>query len=613
MNPTTRRRSIWAAIAVLAAAGLLAGCTSSPSSSSSALGTSPTKTPIAGGAVTFAESPGAAPNYIFPMDALQYFSTSNLAQFQYLMWRPLYWVGDGAKVVVNDKLSLANAPVYSQNNTVVTINLKPYKWSDGQLVTSRDVTFWINLLKANKTNWGEYAPGFFPDDVKDVKATSATQLVLTLDGPVNPDWFTQSELTQVIPIPQHAWDKTSESGPIKDYDATTAGAIAVYKFLDGQSKQVTTYASNPLWRVIDGPWTLTKFDPSGLAEFSKNLAYSGSVKPQIDTFTEVPFTSEAAEYNALRAGQLTYGYIPPSNIAQKALIQAQGYLVDPWYLWSMNIIPINFNNPQIGPVLRQLYVRQAMQELINQPQYVAAILKGNGAVDNGPVPTLPDTQYLTDTLRHGAYPFNPTAAVALLKAHGWTVRPNGVSTCTSPGQGLTQCGAGVAAGTPLTLPLVYASGLPEARQEMSAFKSDLALAGITLVLAQKPQSDIFSTITPCAPTASACKWQAAYWGNGWEFAPDYYPSGEVAFSTGAIGNWGSYSNPVMDAMIKATTTSVGLDVFHAWADYTAQQLPMLFMPIAASQISAIKSTLQGTTPQPSAGLAITPESWYFTK
>jgi hypothetical protein len=39
---------------------------------------------------------------------------------------------------------------------------------------------------------------------------------------------------------------------------------------------------------------------------------------------------------------------------------------------------------------------------------------------------------------------------------------------------------------------------------------------------------------------------------------------------------------------------------------------MLFMPLAASQISAIKSTLHGASPQPSAGLAITPESWYFT-
>jgi peptide/nickel transport system substrate-binding protein len=148
---------------------------------------------------------------------------------------------------------------------------------------------------------------------------------------------------------------------------------------------------------------------------------------------------------------------------------------------------------------------------------------------------------------------------------------------------------------------------------MQAYKSALSLVGIQLNLSQQPAGNIFSTITPCAPTAATCKWQMAYWGNGWEFAPDYYPSGEVAFSTGAIGNWGSYSNPVMNSKITATTTRPGLGVFHDWADYTAQQLPMLFMPLSATQISAIKASLAGASPPPSAGLNITPESWYFTR
>ena len=113
----------------------------------------------------------------------------------------------------------------------MTINLKHYQWSDGKPVTSRDVVFWINLLRANKVNWGEYAPGFFPDDVTKVAAPSTSQVVLTLNGPVNPQWFTESELTQISPLPQHAWDKTSATGKIGNYDTSTSGARAVYKFL----------------------------------------------------------------------------------------------------------------------------------------------------------------------------------------------------------------------------------------------------------------------------------------------------------------------------------------------------------------------------------------------
>jgi peptide/nickel transport system substrate-binding protein len=599
------RGTALAAAAILAAA--VAGCTRPAAPPNQG---QPGK-PVSGGNVTFAESPGTPPNYIFPLDALQYFSTNNINQFQYLMWRPLYWIGNGSDITLNESLSLAQTPVYSHGNTAVTINLKPYKWSDGKPVTSRDVVFWINLLKANKVNWGEYAPGFFPDDVTKVTAPSASQVVLTLNGPVSQQWFTQSELTQITPLPQHAWDKTSASGKIGNYDTTTVGAKAVYKFLDSQAKKLSSYGSNPLWHVVDGPWQLASFNPSGLAKFIPNKSYSGPVKPKISSFTEVPFTSEAAEYNALRAGQLIYGYIPATDIAQKSLIQRQGYQVQPWYMWSMNIVPINFNNPTVGPLFRQLYVRAAMQSLIDQQHYVSAILKGYGAVENGPVPTLPNTQYLTPLMRNGPYKYSVSRAKSLLSHHGWTVKPNGASTCAKPGTGVGQCGAGIAKGTPLSFNVAYAAGVTSISQEMQAWKSALSLVGIRLNLSQQPASNIFSTMTPCSVHSAACKWQMSYWGTGWEFAPDYYPSGEVAFSTGAIGNWGSYSNPQMDSKTKATTTENGLSVFHDWADYTTQQLPMLFMPLASIQISAIRGNLSGALPQPSAGLAITPESWYF--
>jgi peptide/nickel transport system substrate-binding protein len=240
-------------------------------------------------------------------------------------------------------------------------------------------------------------------------------------------------------------------------------------------------------------------------------------------------------------------------------------------------------------------------------------LHGNGAVDYGPVPTLPNTAYLTDLQRKGAYSFDVAKAARMLSAHGWSVKASGTSTCARPGTGAGQCGAGIAVGAKLSFNLVYAAGIPEVSQEMQAWKSDLSRVGITLNLSQAPTGDVFSTITPCTAKQAVCAWQMAYWGNGWEFAPDYYPSGEVAFSTGAIGNWGSYSDKQMDAKIEATTVESSTTAFHDWADYTTAQLPMLFLPLAASQVSAVKSTVHGAFPQPVAGLAITPENWYLTK
>src|SRR5262249_33854595 len=159
---------------------------------------------------------------------------------------------------------------------------------------------------------------------------------------------------------------------------------------------------------------------------------------------------------------------------------SQGYQVQPWYLWSMNIVPINFNNPTVGPLFRQLYIRAAMQSLIDEQQYVKAILKGYGAVDNGPVPTLPSTAYLTPALRDGPYTVSLSRAKSLLSQHGWSVRPNGTSTCVRPGTAAGECGAGIAKGAALSFTAAYAAGVTSVSQEMQAWKSALSLVGIRL-------------------------------------------------------------------------------------------------------------------------------------
>ena len=49
-----------------------------------------------GGTATYALPPSNTPNYIFPFASSTYFSVVNSEDFQYLMYRPLYWFGNGA-------------------------------------------------------------------------------------------------------------------------------------------------------------------------------------------------------------------------------------------------------------------------------------------------------------------------------------------------------------------------------------------------------------------------------------------------------------------------------------------------------------------------------------
>ena len=602
-------RLVRAGIGALAigSAVTLAACSgsSSPGSSNAAGGT-PTK----GGTAYFAENPASgSADYIFPMVSLTYDTPTNL-QFQYLMYRPLYWFGQGSQPTMNTSLSLATPPVYTDGDTLVTIHLKPYAWSDGKAVTSRDVVFWINLLRANAVNWAAYLPGGFPDNVKTVAAPNPQTVTLKLKHAYNPNWFTQTQLAQIFPLPQHVWDKTSVSSPVGNYDQTTAGAKAVRNFLDSQAHNLSAYATNPLWQVVDGPWKLSQFRTDGYAQFSPNPKYSGK-KPALSKFVMEPFTSETAEFDVLRSGGLTYGFVPLTDLSQKALLEQQGYKIVAWPSWSISYIVINFNNPTVGPIFRQLYVRQAMQELVDQPGYIKAFLKGNGVTTNGPVPAQPVSSYASPQLQAGFYHFNPSSAVSLLRSHGWDVKPNGTSTCAKAGSGPGECGSGIKAGAPLSFKLQYLSGVTYLNQEITTWKSALLQAGIQLSLSQGSEGQVVGTATACKP-GPGCSWQMVQWGSPSWIWPSAYPSGEAIFATGAGVNAGSYSSPTNDANIAAVETSSNPAAFATYENYLGKQLPVLWLPNTYNQISAIKTNLAGADQQ-SPLLFVNPESWSFTK
>src|SRR5207302_7360298 len=105
------------ALRVLAALGfaapVFAACGNNPS----------TQQKLTGGTATFAELPNAKPNYIFPLTSGGYFSVANLSQFQFFIYRPLYWFGQDGKVQLNTSLSLASEPAYTDGGKTVTIKL----------------------------------------------------------------------------------------------------------------------------------------------------------------------------------------------------------------------------------------------------------------------------------------------------------------------------------------------------------------------------------------------------------------------------------------------------------------------------------------------------------
>ncbi len=293
------RTRIAAMAAVIAATVAVAACGgSSPQSNKP----SPVGTKIKGGTATSAFNAGTGANYIFPVLPPADFTTSNSQTFQWLMWRPLYWYGTGDTPSLNTMLSLGNLPTYSHDGKTVTITLKPYKWSDGRPVTARDVQFFENLVAANPEAYGASVPGGYPGNIVKTTVMNPTTIRFTMDKAYNTQWLLYNELSNLTPLPQHAWDKTSAAGAVGDYDLTKQGALAVDKFLNSQAQQLSTYASNPLWQTVDGPWKLTHFDTNGDLTMVPNPGYSGPVKPTLSEFKEQSFTDTNAEFNALASG-----------------------------------------------------------------------------------------------------------------------------------------------------------------------------------------------------------------------------------------------------------------------------------------------------------------------
>ena len=98
---------------------------------------------------------------------------------------------------------------------------------------------------------------------------------------------------------------------------------------------------------------------------------------------------------------------------------------------------------------------------------------------------------------------------------------------------------------------------------------------------------------------------------GWTYGPDYYPTGDELWATGAGANVNSYSDPTMDQLIGNTETSNTLSALYAYEDYAAMQLPVMWMPTHYYQLNVINSRLHGTDPLDPL-LQIYPENWYWS-
>lgn len=543
--------------------------------------------------ITFAEGPGAAPNYIFPYLGCAYFSVATLSQFQEMTYRPVYWFGTPGSSAVDYSLSPAKAPVFSNSNKTVTIDMKGWKFADGQVVNAQSVMFFLNMYKADPTSYCGYNKGYgIPDQVASASGSGNT-VTIKFTGSVNPNWILYNYLAELTPMP-NSWDITA-TGKTSTCATGTYGAAAtdtackaVEKYLDKQSSTMTNF-DDSLWTSgADGPWKLTAMDDLGNATFVPNSTYSGPTKAQkgIDFVKEDAFTTENAEETALRTGNITLGTVDPTELTSNAISTfkpgpnwsavSSKYNLVTASTWAFNYAPFNFSpkDPKHA-IVAQLYIRQALQMAVNQTGIISKVDKGYGVPIDSPLP--PNTPTSVSGLPAvlepvtNPYPFNLAKAKALLTSHGWKL-VGGVDTCEAPGTAASDCGAGIAKGAALDFSIVWASGSPALDDTFNTELADFDSIGFKFSHTEATFNDVI------ADCQAGTKFEICSWGGGWSYAPDYYPSGETLFAPGGGFNPGTYSNATMTSDIKATT--FGTANLSVYAKEAATQLPVLFQPQA---------------------------------
>jgi peptide/nickel transport system substrate-binding protein len=581
--------------------------------------------PIKGGTVTWACSPGFPPSTIFPFTPPERIGIRNLFEFQVLMFRPLYWLGKDGQPGVDYDLSLAEPPEWSDDGRSVTVTLKGWKWSNGETISADNIIFWVNMMAVKGPRFGSYSAGYLPDNLLSYEKVADNKVCFTFDKAYSKTWVLRNQLTLITPMPK-AWDRTADDTPA-NASCDLADIPAVYDYLVSQNGEFTAesnevrtgWPTSPVWSVVNGPWRLKSFSIDGAATFVPNEHYCGPNKPHLDEFRQMPVASDEDEYALLKAGPsgpdaIQVGFLPHGLDIQPFVGGAdpleEHYRLVPQDVYCIRFLPFNFHNQTVaGRIFQQTYFRQALQCTLDQDTAIRDIFHGYAHRTTGPVPPVPDSEYLSPTQRNAPNPFDIARARKLLEDNGWDVSST-PAVCVRPGAGPGCAGDGIEAGDKLSFSLRYVEGRAALLQLMRLLETDAARAGIELRL-----EEVFGSVmvaedhrpeTPETPHV----WELNCWNGGWAFYGQ--PTGEILFKTGGGSNFAHYSDAKADELIAKTVTSDDITAMYEYQDYLAEQVPNVWTPGFPIRLLEIAKNLRGVEPINPYGM-INPEDWYYVE
>jgi peptide/nickel transport system substrate-binding protein len=660
-----RSRLLCSAAAIVAASVVVVGATSPIAADATAS--------RAGWTISIASPTWQMPSWAYPYASGDVLTEANVERFQQLMYRPLYSFVGSSTVDVNPALSLATAPTYQKGDTVVSFAVKPgLRFSDGQQVSARGVVEWLNLLASFPSMWGDYlaplpdGPALgLPDDLQQV-AVAGNQVTLTLNGPVNPTWFTYSQLSQLTPLPA-SWDRYEPSrphvpiaGPASitanhgDYTAAVsdAGCYGTHwvgagnhgpttTFLDPQGQRTVVSAANvaqaqrcvsvvQLMRsmsadtkdytvvgtdvaadfdVSDGPWRLLGYHPTtGAITMAPNLAVGASgQRPTASLLSFVPCASAAACTALLTSGTVDQGTLPLATApSTPSLAAAPAH--NP-------LARHGYRETVVAPWATSYFPYNFQSRLgaggragrVFQQRYVRQAFQ-----------SLVDQTMVVNRFLHG-YGVVTTGPVPAVPVTGFASAvtnpsPFGIARAAAilsrhgwhvVANGTTTCAVPERCGPGI------AKGTPLSFRVLYAPTSPALAASMHVLKADAAKAGVTLTLQAASAaavlaqvTGGSTSWDLASWDGGWRYAPDYFPSGEWTFAAGAAWNVGGFADPHATSLVEATMRAP--QKLAAYDRYLAIQLPVVWQPTPVTLLET-RASLRGVVVSPLGSL--TPEAW----
>ena len=96
----------------------------------------------------------------------------------YLMFEQLLWINRYHQI--DWSRSIASAVTTPDNGKTYDVTMRPWKWSDGVPVTSADVLYAFQLIKAFGTSYSGYGSGGMPDIVQSLTAQDSEHFTIVL-------------------------------------------------------------------------------------------------------------------------------------------------------------------------------------------------------------------------------------------------------------------------------------------------------------------------------------------------------------------------------------------------------------------------------------------------